>query len=699
MLSKVLALILSLLFLIAMLTGCKGPATTPTAPPVVRPPGGVDTFHMSMGEGLKFSEDKWKSLVNNCNVFWAMGAEDDFFDTEKKVAERVHWLADQGIKINYRLWWWNLFAPPEEQHNALDIYYDESYRQEVQRIIDNHFKNINPENLWALTLSEEEPANAYHWALDADPLPQDIAKYGDTYYEETGFELKPTNQMNGTEPEVFFEWLNSKNVWVFNYIYDYVKSKWPHLIIFQSVSARPMDWAYCEPYELNADGFMTGMYSENPWDIYHIVRHYKTMFLDKPVHVTLLGSQVEGESDVDVFERIREHAWIAYLAGADGIGWFMRHESPPGVNYGEWGWYRSDDLGQRLYLYINELNRELMKLPVIKPQPQVLVIGHYDFAELGLFTEYDTVSQRYLAKTDFDLSPYRLIVITAPQFYEETVLKLNDFVRAGGNVVFLGGTGYGYGNMLDTGTRENQFLLEDGAPISFLAGHVEIDITEPNLLSISLQYEDWFHYSLTLHPEALGETYHPIGDFWWIDEYGTRSKAEDYPLLLHHEGTEPTNGWMLYWGLQTSSRSPETTWSNYDEVDLRFLHREICRAFAVNLLGLEDSITTEEKEGLLIAESKLGSGDVFVGIQNTSTQARAFTYSLDLERFGLPQGKYWVHSIDEDLTLGGFESEVTHLRFDMSLDEKVVKMLVISSSELKPPYFVETAPPIPSPGP
>ncbi|GAI95462.1 unnamed protein product, partial [marine sediment metagenome] len=36
-----------------------------------------------------------------------------------------------------------------------------------------------------------------------------------------------------------------------------------------------------------------------------------------------------------------------------------------------------------------------------------------------------------------------------------------------------------------------------------------------------------------------------------------------------------------------------------------------------------------------------------VGIQNTSSQARASTYSLDLGRFGLTEGKYWVHSIDE----------------------------------------------------
>jgi len=546
-------------------------------------------------------------------------------------------------------------------------------------------------------LSEEEPANAYRWALDADPLPQDIAKYGDTYYEETGFELKPTSQMNGTEHEVFFEWLNSKNVWAFNYIYDYVKSKWPHLVIFQSVSARPMDWAYCEPYELKADGFMTGSYSENPWHIYHVVRHYKTMFPDKPVHVTLFGNQVEGEPEADAFERIREQAWIAYLAGADGIGWFMYRGS--GVAHGEWGWYLSDELGQRLYLYINELNRELMKLPVIKPQPQVLAIGHYDFASLGLFTEYDTVSQRYLAKTDLDLSQYRLIVITAPRFYEETVLKLNDFVRTGGNVIFLGGTGYGYRNMLDTGTRESRFLLEDDASIAFLAGHVEMDIAEPNLLGVSLQYEDWFHYSLTLRPEVLDERYHPIGDFCWFDEEGTRFEAEGYPLLLYHEGQEPTEGWMLYWGVQMSSRSPGTTWDNYNETDLRFLYREICRAFAVNLLGLEDSIATEEREGLVITESKLRNGDIFVGIQNTSDQVREFTHSIDLDSFGLREGKYWVHSVDEDLTLGDFESEGAHLSFRLSLDGKAVRILVISSSELKPAYSVDTSPPIPSPEP
>jgi len=82
-----------------------------------------------------------------------------------------------------------------------------------------------------------------------------------------------------------------------------------------------------------------------------------------------------------------------------------------------------------------------------------------------------------------------------------------------------------------------------------------------------------------------------------------------------------------------------------------------------------------------------------VGIQNTSSQARAFTYSLDLGRFGLTEGKYWVHSIDEGFTIGGFKSEGTRLSFDVSLYGKAVKMLVISSSELEPLYSVDTSPP------
>ena len=115
-----------------------------------------------------------------------------------------------------------------------------------------------------------------------------------------------------------------------------------------------------------------------------------------------------------------------------------------------------------------------------------------------------------------------------------------------------------------------------------------------------------------------------------------------------------------------------------------------------NLLGLESSITTEEREGLAVTESKLGSDDVLVGIQNTCNQARSFTYSLGLKCFGLAEGKYWVHCIDEDLTLGDFESECAYISFALSLNGKAVKMLVISISKVKPLYSVDTSPPIPT---
>jgi len=115
-------------------------------------------------------------------------------------------------------------------------------------------------------------------------------------------------------------------------------------------------------------------------------------------------------------------------------------------------WERNDTLGKRLFAYTNRLNKELVKLPPFEPRPQVLVIRDQMMSfqvglccDLGLFTEWDVVNQRTLAKNEMDLSRYKLIVASEDFYLDEVVERLNDYVKSGGNVVLLGGFGFDVG--------------------------------------------------------------------------------------------------------------------------------------------------------------------------------------------------------------------------------------------------------------
>lgn len=642
----------------------------------------------------------------------------------EEMVERIRQVSEQGIRIHYGLGWWG--EPGMEHHNALDIYYNESFRNQVHQVIDYHLHGVPPDfyhgahewsgldpelidKIFSAGLSGEEPISSYSWTDLYGPS-DDLAKYADIYFEETGHHLKGFNDMLEEEQVVFNEWTNEKNVWVFNHLYDYVKSRWPHLRVFQNMflDTGPVK---CAVYELKANGFMIDVYlagffveedgrwrlvepwRDNPWILYEAIRRYKTMLPDKEFHVVLWGGYTwPWEGELGGFEHIRRNAWVAYLAGADAVGWFT--------------WDPEErEIGERLLMYTTRLNRELVKLPVLKPEPKVVIIGgEYVpdpelglFSDLGVFTEYDIVDQRFLAKTDMDLSRYELIVVCQWKYYDETVHKLNEYVANGGNVVFLYGTGYSNYNIYGNETRKTRFSIEEDAVQSGIGGHVMINISEPNMLGLELEYDAGEFGSLTLRPRKNGN-YHPIGDFHLVEEDGTFGDIDGYPLVLYHDESNPESGWILYWGLRTASRSSSFSWENREDVeDVNFLYREVCRAFALNFLNMSDSVSSRDAENILITQSKLYDETVLAGLSNFNLENRSITYSLDLKRFQLPQGGYWVHSLDEDETIGRFNSSATVLEVPLDLPGKnSTKLLLISRERPEPGYSVDIFPERPS---
>jgi PKD repeat protein len=634
--------------------------------------------------------------------------------------ERLRQAAEQG-RVSYGIGWWG--EPGMEYHSALDIFYNESFRDQVYQIIDYNFDGVPPdfyhgahgwsgldpeliERISLVGLSGEEPLTSYCWTDFYGPS-ENLAKYGDVYYEETGFQLKGFNDMNETEQLVFSEWNNEKNVWVFNNLHDYIKLKWPHLQVYQNMFL-DTSAVKCAVYELKADTFMIDVYLggrfvledgqwrltipwlDNPWFLYEVIRRYKTMLPDMEFHVVLWGSYTWPEEGFfGGFEHLRRNAWVAYLAGADAVGWFTW--DPEG-----------EEIGNRLLMYTTRLNRELVKLPVVKPQPQVLAIsGEYItfpelglFSDMGLFSEYDVVDQRFFAKMDMDLSRYKLIIVAQWKYYDETVQKLNDYVDNGGNVVFLYGTGWSQYNVYGNETRETKFLVERDAVQSGIGGHVMIDITRPNMLDLELNYDARDFGGLMLRIKDARENYHPISGFHQVEEDGKIREIDGHPLVLYHDTSNPDSGWILYWGLSGASRTPSFSWENREDiVDTNFLYKEVCRAFALNFLNMSSSISSKETENVLITQSKLSNETVLAGLSNFNFENKSITYSLDLDHFGLPDGDYWVHSLDENAIIGLFESTSSILDVPVYLPgNNATKLLIISRERPEPSYSVEIFP-------
>jgi hypothetical protein len=666
----------------------------------VTPCFAIDTLIIAFGMGESIGDD-WLELLNSNSSSLHMEI------IRHEDVQAAHILAQNGFKISMVISQLRSAIPIENAH-AIDLYYNHSLLKYVYRTIDQIFEvdpgeglGLNPERIYQITLGDEEsPPPEWH---------PSVLRHNESFHEETGYWIKLEGP-NATSYELIRHWVAEKSVWVYNQLYNYAKNKWPHLIVNQA-------WLNDKVYpgllsdSWSGGGYLTGG-SNNPFALYFTSRFSKTHSPNTRVSAVNWGTQswpIEWGDFLGGFEPMRIAAWTTYLSGADAIIWFDLHP------YLGWGWQRNDTLGKRLYLYTQRLASELNKLPPLKSQPRVLVVqpvGDVELffaAESFLLTEFDTTFEEFLAKTDMNLKKYDLIIFGDQGFHNETVGKLNDYVRSGGNLALIGDFGRPEGYEPHHAYLEcarPRLLIEKEAWGTVWAGHTTLNVSTPNLLNFNMNHDAPSSHVGYLHTSNTSGNYHPIGDFYQIDENGTTTQSDGYPLILYHNSSNPSEGYVLYFGYDFVSRDPDWVWYNNEDLQYtRQVIREVLQAYGRNVLGLNDTITTPETENLLITQGLLDDRTILAGLSNFLQNwsytyipiERDVNYTLDLSRFGLTDGNYWVHSLDKNSSIGQFTSHNLQLTVPIHLEEtNDTRLLLISKEKPTPDYWINIYPPIPT---
>jgi len=669
------------------------------------PASAIPTFYSG---GIE-DPDTWTRLLDtDTSLFWSQG---DFFHSPGE-ADHLHRFADVGVKINYRPFWWWKFYNGEIAWNAsvADFYYNATLLGLLEEYIDQDLSRLDPEKVWAVTLSEEEPG----YSLLHLDTPQGRRRHNESYHSETGLYLRDEAPL-GEEKLVYDAWVSEKWTWLFNHLHDHVKERWPHVRVFQFVGpwpAAPPVWtAGIDVTGVKADGYVGDLYYyeayDNPLWLYEFVRQHKASTPGREYHLFLWGEEPWPEGGLaGGFEHIRRNAWVAYLAGVDAVGWFNWHYELGNM------WERDDALGKRLFAYTNRLNRELSKLPPMNPEPRVLVIRDQMMSfqiglscDTGLFNEWDAVNQRTLASEEMNLSQYKLIIANEDRYSDAVVEKLNEYVRAGGNLVLLGGFGWERGNLYGNATRAVNFLNEENVGQEHVSGDIILILSEPNPLNLTLN-EHLQSSFLAIPREDLTENHRPIGEFFHVDG-DELTETEHCPLVLYHNSSNPEEGSILYWGLASGPVPPvgEHDTLNGDVVEAfipelnytRYLYRAVTWAYADGYLRFNGSLATTGTENMIVTQSETEDGAILAGVSSFYPEPINYTYALDLDRFGLPPGEYWVRSLDEGSTLGRFQSRGNLLEVPLRVEPAGTRLLLISEERPAPSYSVDVFPDIPTP--
>ena len=636
-------------------------------------------------------------IILNSNVtYWTFNGHGGSQDNSD-----MQMLYEAGVRTILIVHWWGEWWGVDIT-NPLDIYYNSTVQSYLCDAIDFNLDAFNPDYVWGVTLSDEQYISAH--------LTPEIEKYNDTYHAETGYWMKPYDDRNITESFAYNEWLNEKSVWSYNYISSYIRSWAPNVKIIQYMIMPPA-WGTgdktCATYELDGDVFAIDCYYalEIPLLLYETVRRYKVSLPGKSLHLDIWGTIWDFINEAGdglhykegSYEQIRRETWLSYLSGVDALGWF---DWAPQYNDSfswAWGHQHEDELGRRLWMYIDNLAGQLSHLPTLESHPEVLVVGDgyqtgaamLNVAELGLFTEYDLVNQRCFATTDVNMSDYSLVLLVDDWYYDETINKLNSYVSNGGNLVFLGGI-----NSTDNPLpRTSRFNIESGCREESFSGHMFINITGPNILELELiNYDAPSHGTRLLNFSTGATGYTPIEGFYSVEDE-TLIDLENSPLTLYHNESEPSSGWVLYIGAQWSFEDPEAPPSD-QKPHLWFLYREFIRAFA-DFLNITNSISTNETENMLITQGVVEDGLILAGISDLNDTIRSFNYTLDLFQFGFPDGNYWVHSLDNNASLGQYNSENHTLEIPIDVVANGTRLLLISETKPNPGYSIDIFPEIP----
>ncbi len=140
---------------------------------------------------------------------------------------------------------------------AIPKYAAESfYRRGLIEYYADLIKNAGPENVYAVTIGEEENGNFTGGLWWRDTPPDWIAAYRQPFERETRRPLTWINAVCGNDN--FLEWLKPKIRFFYNDVYDQIKARFPGLKVLQyiAVAGDGSGIAWHEPGEIRADGWV-----------------------------------------------------------------------------------------------------------------------------------------------------------------------------------------------------------------------------------------------------------------------------------------------------------------------------------------------------------------------------------------------------------------------------------------------------------
>ena len=245
--------------------------------------------------------------------------------------------------------------------------------------------------------------------------------------------------------------------------------------------------------------------------------------------------------------------------------------------------------------------------------------------------------------------------------------------------------------------------MEEAVTQETVWGEVAVSVSTPNPLNLELSYShlNTSDALLGIRLDTLTESHQPLGEFLSVNGDGSTTPLDCSPLVLYRNSSRPEEGWTLYWGGQLTRAEAEEGFEDVVEAfipDLRqtrSIYRALVRAFAGRLLGIGAS-TNSRTDEMMITQTEVSEGVILAGISSHQPETTNLNYALDLDRFGLAQGEYWVHSLDQNRSLGAFESKGDLLEVPIEVEAHGTRLLLISRTRPNPGYSVDVSPEVPT---
>ena len=130
------------------------------------------------------------------------------------------------------------------------------YREGFMQYYDSVIERAGPENIYAVTIGEEENGNFMRGLWWTDTPPDWVAMYRQPFERETGAELTWINAVCGNRD--YLEWLKPKIRFFYNDVYDRLNERRPDLPVLQYLALADdgSEIAWHEPGEIKADGWV-----------------------------------------------------------------------------------------------------------------------------------------------------------------------------------------------------------------------------------------------------------------------------------------------------------------------------------------------------------------------------------------------------------------------------------------------------------